>query len=171
MQSLRSMILSLAGAAWLAGFIPTPLHAEAVGQLPALNHMGEQMLASQGMTASDLLQRVPSVEAVGMPVYPGALYTGEILAEGMLPSVVLASPDSIGQVRAWYAGQEGLSWEGNFRLFYRGAEYVLMESESILLQDISERPASSAGGLMFDMSGMKTQITISYQPKSGENND
>jgi hypothetical protein len=41
----------------------------------------------------------------------------------------------------------------------------MMESESVYLQDISENPEGIAGGLMCNMAGMKTQITISYKPK------
>jgi hypothetical protein len=171
MQSLSFRITCLAGAAVLAGMWAGQLRAEALAQLPALNHVGEQMLASQGMTASDLQQRIPSRESVGMPVYPGALYTGEILGEGMMPSVVLATSDPIETVKEWYSGQEGLRWEDSFGLFFRGTDYVLMESESVLLMNISAHPASSAGGLMFDMSGMQTQITISYQPKTGINDE
>lgn len=50
-------------------------------------------------------------------------------------------------------------------LFDAGDQYRPMVTESVFLQDISENPFESTGGLSgFDMTGMKTQITISYKP-------
>ena len=50
-------------------------------------------------------------------------------------------------------------------MFYVGDEYVMMQSEAVLLQDISDDPQASACGMAFDMKGMKTQFSISYEPK------
>jgi hypothetical protein len=155
----------------LAALNTASVNAEPVGGLPDLNHVGSQMLESHGKTAADLLANVPSRETVGLPVFPGAFYTGTIEASEMMPTVVLASTEALAKVKAWYAGQPGFTYDDSFKLFYRGDEYVMMQTESVYLQDISENPTASAGGLMFNMKGMKTQITISYQPKTGAENE
>ena len=89
----------------------------------------------------------------------------------MMPAVVLASGDPIETIMAWYEGQSGLSYNDEFAVFYAGDEFVMNESESIYLQDISENPSASAGGMVFDMDGMKTQIAISYKRKTGKDDE
>ena len=140
--------------------------AEPVGALAELNPMGEQMLTSHGKSAADIEQEIPSRQTVGLPVYPGAVYTGAMEGTGILPSIIMASADPVEKIREWYANQPGFSYHDQLRLFYIGDEYVMMESESVYLQDISENPSASTGGLMFNMAGMKTQFTISYKPKN-----
>ena len=115
----------------------------------------------------DVPETIPSRESVGLPIYPGAVYTSRFDGEGMLPWVIMASSDPMEKVKAWYAEQEGLTWNDMFELFHAGDTYEMMAVDSVLLQDISEDPSQSTGGLAgFDMSGMKTQITIAYTPDS-----
>ena len=171
MQIFQGRLATLFGAIMFVALFPAIVSAEPVGGLPELNHMGEQMLISQGHTAADLVQKIPSAETVGVAVFPGSLYTGEIEGSGMMPSVVLASGEPLEKVKDWYEKQPDFSYEESFKVFYLGDEYVMMESESVYLQDISENPETSAGGLMFNMADMKTQITISYKPKKSMNNE
>jgi len=138
-------------------------NAEPVGELPPLSDLSKQVMASQGKSVQDMKDAIPSKEMVGVPIFPGALYCTEMTAEGMLPTVVLASKEPIGDIKAWYLEQEGLTWSDQWELFYVGDEYVMLQSESVLLQDISEDPQASACGMMFDMKGMKTQLSISYE--------
>jgi hypothetical protein len=171
MQIIPARLATLFGAILCTALFPVIVSAEPVGRLPELNHMGEQMLISQGHTAADLAQEIPASDTVGVAVFPGSLYTGEIKGSGMMPSVVLASVESLEKVKEWYAKRPEFSYEESFKLFYLGDEYVMMESESVYLQDISESPETSAGGLMFNMADMKTQITISYKPKKSTDNE
>ena len=144
---------------------PFSVFAEPVGDMLPLTDMGEAMLVMSGASIEDEAAKIPSKEAVGLPVYPGAYYTATFGGEGMLPSVIMASSDPMEKVKSWYENQEGLTWSDMFGLFYVGDEYEMMVTESVFLQDISEDPSVSTGGLGgFDMSGMKTQITISYEP-------
>ena len=171
MQIFPARLAVLSGVTALVVFYSTAIAAEPVAGLPELNHVGEQMLASQEQTAADLIARIPSREMVGIAVYPGALYTGEIEGTGILPSVVLASAEPIEKVKAWYDNQPGFTYEETLNLFYLGDEYVMMETESVFLQDISENPQASAGALMFNMADMKTQMTISFKPKEGTDHE
>jgi hypothetical protein len=143
-----------------------PLAAEPVGKLPPLSDFTKQVMASEGKTVNDLYKSIPSKETVGMAVYPDSLYCTEMSGEGMLPTVILASADPIEKVNAWHAEQASLTWSDMWGVFYVGDEYVMMQSESVVVMDISEDPQASACGLAFDMTGMKTQISISYQPKT-----
>jgi hypothetical protein len=152
----------IAAAAGFSGL----LMAEPVGDLPPMNEMAKTMMASQGKSIDDITKDIPTKTEVGLPVYPGSFYTTVFSGEGMLPSVVMASGDPIEKVKAWYAQEDGLTWSDTWNLFYVGDEYVMMKTESVFLQDISENPAESAGGMMYDMSGMKTQFTIAYKPKA-----
>jgi len=140
--------------------------ADPIGKVPELNHSGAQILAASGKSHADIVSEVPSRETVGLPVYPGALYTGSVTADGMLPSVIMVSGDSVETVKEWYLGQAGLSYSETSDIFYVGDEYKMMESESVMLQDISDDPQASFSGMAFDMEGMKTQFTISYKPKA-----
>jgi len=144
-----------------------PAMAEPVGDLLPFTETGEALFAMSGKTVDEVRATIPSRETVGLPVYPGAVYTAQFTGEGMLPSVIMASADPLDEVKAWYAGQEGLTWNDMFELFYVGDSYEMMATESVFLQDISEDPTQSTGGLAgFDMTGMKTQITIAYKPDS-----
>ncbi len=145
--------------------------AQPVAALPEFSHVGEQLMLSAGKSRADLESEIPSAESVGIPAYPGALYTGSIEGNEKLLSVVLASSDSIEKVKTWYSGQPGLTWSDESGLFFRGEEYVIMQSESVYLQDISADPGATPGGMFFNMNGMQTQITISYHPESGEKNE
>lgn len=139
--------------------------AEPVGDLLPFTEMGEALFAMSGKTVDEVRATIPSRETVGLPVYPGAAYTAQFSGEGMLPSVIMASSDPMDEVKAWYANQEGLTWNDMFGLFYVGDTYEMMATESVFLQDISDDPTQSTGGLGgFDMIGMKTQITIAYKP-------
>jgi len=141
--------------------------AEPVGELLPLTERAEALFAMSGKTVEEVRATIPSRETVGLPVYPGAAYTAQFTGEGMLPSVIMASADPLDEVKAWYASQEGLTWDDMFGLFYVGDTYKMMATESVFLQDISEDPSQSTGGLAgFDMTGMKTQITIAYKPDS-----
>jgi hypothetical protein len=145
--------------------LPLSAIAEPAGEILPLTEMGESLMAMAGGSIEDEAAKIPSKETVGPPIYPGAYYTATFGGEGMLPSVIMASSDPIETVKAWYEKQEGLTWSEMFGLFYVGDEYEMMVTESVFLQDISEDPSVSTGGLGgFDMSGMKTQITISYEP-------
>ena len=149
----------------LAFFLPANSVAEPAGEMLPLTEMGESILAMSGASIEDQAAKIPSKETVGLPIYPGAYYTATFGGEGMLPSVIMASVDPMDKVKAWYESQEGLTWNEMFGLFYVGEEYEMMVTESVFLQDISADPSNSTGGLGgFDMSGMKTQITISYEP-------
>jgi len=151
----------------LAFLLPVAATAEPVGGMLPLTEMGEAMLAMSGGSIDDEAAKIPSKEAVGLPIYPGSYYTATFGGEGMLPSVIMASSDPIEKVKAWYGEQEGLTWNEMFGLFHTGEEYKMMVTESVFLQDISEDPTASTGGLGgFDMSGMQTQITISYEPRT-----
>jgi len=142
--------------------------AEPVGDLLPLTETGVAIYAMSGKTVDDVRGTIPSRETVGLPVYPGAFYTSRFDGEGMLPWVIMASSDPVEIVKAWYADQEGLTWNDMFELFHAGDTYEMMAVDSVLLQDISDDPSQSTGGLAgFDMSGMKTQITIAYTPKDG----
>lgn len=163
MNKHLNRILETALAALL--FAAVPALAEPVGDLLPLNDAAKNMVAASGKSLDDVKKEIPSMEDVGLPVYPGSFYTGSSSGSGMLPSIVMASGDSMEQVKEWYAQQNGFTWHDMFGLFYLGDEYEMMQTESVFLQDISEDPAVSLGGLMYDMSGMKTQITISYEPK------
>jgi len=102
---------------------------------------------------------------VGLPIYPEAWYTGSMTADGMLPSAIMVSGDSVEKIKEWYLSQADLSYSEMSDIFYVGDEYKMMESESVMLQDISGDPQASFSGMVFDMKGMKTQFTISYKPK------
>lgn len=139
--------------------------AEPVGEMLPLSEMGEAMLVMTGGSLEDEAAKIPSRETVGLPVYPGSYYTATFSAEGMLPSVIMATSDPMEKVKAWYEDQDGLTWNEMFGMFHVGDEYEMMVTESVFLQDISEDPSVSTGGMGgFDMSSMKTQITISYEP-------
>lgn len=139
--------------------------AEPVGEMPPLSESGAAMLAMAGGSIEDEAAKIPSKETVGLPVYPGSFYTATMSGEGMLPVVIMASSEPIEKVKSWYREQDGLTWNEMFGLFHVGDTYEMMATESVFLQDISEDPSISTGGLGgFDMSGMKTQITISYKP-------
>lgn len=140
--------------------------AEPVGGLRPLSDVGKQMMQMQGKTIKDMELAVPSKDTVGIPVFPGSFYCSEFSGEGMLPAVILASDQPVSAIKEWYLGQEGLNWSDMWGMFYVGEEYVMMKSESVLLQDISEDPQLCACGMAFDMTGMKTQFTISYKPKT-----
>lgn len=145
--------------------LPVITAAEPVGGMLPLSETGEAMMVMSGGSIEEHAAKIPSKEAVGLPVYPGAFYTAQMKGEGMLPSVIMASSDPIETVKAWYENQEGLTWNEMFGLFHVGDSYEMMVTESVFLQDISADPSASTGGFGgFDMSGMKTQITISYEP-------
>jgi len=147
--------------------LSVPAMAEPVGELLPFTETGEALFAMSGKTVEEVRATIPSRETVGLPVYPGAVYSAQFSGEGMLPSVIMASSDPMEEVKAWYASQEGLTWDDMFGLFYLGDSYKMMATESVFLQDISEDPSQSTGGLAgFDMTGMKTQITIAYKPAS-----
>jgi hypothetical protein len=145
--------------------VAQPAHAEPVGEALPFSDSGEKMMSAHGRSPADINAEIPSMETVGLPVYPGARYTGAMQAEGMLPTIVMASADPAETVKEWYAGQDGLSYSEMGQTFYAGDEYVMMQSETVFIQDISQDPFATVGGLLFDMEGMKTQISISYQPK------
>jgi hypothetical protein len=148
-----------------ACILPATTVAEPAGEMLPLTEMGESLLAMSGASIEDHAAKIPSKETVGLPIYPGAYYTATFEGEGMLPSVIMASADPMDKVKGWYESQEGLTWSDMFGLFYAGDKYEMMVTESVFLQDISADPSNSTGGLGgFDMSGMKTQITISYEP-------
>lgn len=148
---------------------PAIAAAEPVGEMLPLSESGAALLAMAGGSIEDEAAKIPSRETVGMPVYPGSYYTATMSGEGMLPSVIMASSEPIEKVKAWYGEQDGLTWNDMFGLFHVGEKYEMMVTESVFLQDISEDPSVSTGGLGgFDMSGMKTQITISYEPRTTE---
>ena len=171
MRIIPARLATLFSITMFVALCPAIVSAEPVGKLPELNHMGEQMLVSQGHTVADLMQKIPSTEAVGVAVFPGSLYIGEIEGSGMMPSVILVSGEPMEKVKEWYENQPDFSYEETFKLFYLGDEYAMMESESVFLQDISENPDASPGALMFNMAGMKTQMTISFKPKEGTDNE
>jgi hypothetical protein len=148
-----------------------PAFAEPAAILPVYNHVGEQLMASGGRTREDVAAEIPTRQEIGLPVYPDLFYSGSITAEGMMPSLVLASGDPVETVRAWYESQPELQYDEQSKVFYTGESYAMHESESIFLQDISDNPKASVGGMVFDMHGMKTQITISYKPKTGANDE
>lgn len=150
-------------AALLLACLPALSMAEPVGALLPLNEAAKTMMG----TVDKVKQEIPSMEDVGLPVYPGSFFTASFSGSG-LNGVVMASGDSMEEVKAWYARQEGLTWSDDFELFYAGDEYEMMQTDSVYLQDISEDPSMSTGGLMFDMSGMQTQITISYEAKGND---
>lgn len=166
-KSIFKIMLSVCAVA-LIMFVSAPASAGPVGELPKLNDHTVQILAFQGKSVSDMKSEIPSKETVGLPIYPGSVYTTEFLMEGMPNTVVMASQDPMEEIKEWYSKQEELTWSDMMQMFYVGDEYVMMQSEAVMLMDISEDPQVSAGGLAFDMTGMKTQISISYNPKSGE---
>jgi hypothetical protein len=153
-----SILLSLTITAGLAV-------ADPIGDLPEFNESGEQLMGAHGKSRADIEKEIPSRVTVGLPVYPGALYTGKMEADGMLPTVIMVSGDPIEKVQEWYASQEGLSYHDTYATFYVGDDYVKTESETVFLQDISDDPSASFSGFAFDMEGMKTQFSISYKPK------
>jgi hypothetical protein len=171
MQNNRSCLVYRIGTLMLFSLFISNVAAEPVASLPMFNHVGEQLMASGNRTRDDVARDIPSREEVGLPVYAGVFYSGTIQAEQMMPAIVLASGDPIETVMAWYESQSGLGYNDEFAVFYVGDEYVMKESESIYLQDISENPSGSVGGMVFDMDGMKTQITISYKPKTGNDDE
>ena len=158
------IIILICAIATLA-LVSSAANAEPIGDLPPLSDYSKQVMAGQGKSVQDMKDAIPSKEMVGIPVFPGALYCTEMTAEGMLPTVVLASEEPVGDVKTWYLEQEGLTWSEQWGMFYVGDEYVMMQSEAVLLQDISDDPQASACGMAFDMKGMKTQFSISYEPK------
>lgn len=164
-MNVTTMLFSRSLAIATLLLVPLAAAAEPVGDMLPLSETGEAMLVMTGASIEDHAAKIPSKEAVGLPVYPGAFYTATFSGEGMLPSVIMASSDDFDTVKAWYQNQDGLTWSDMFGLFYAGDEYKMMVTESVFLQDISEDPSVSTGGMGgFDMSGMKTQITISYEP-------
>ena len=112
------------------------------------------------------MDAIPSMDTVGLPIYPQSILCTEMKIEGMMPTKVLASAEPIEAVTAWYMEQEGLNWSDQWGMFYVGDEYVMMQSETVLLQDISANPQASACGNVSNSDGMNTQISISYKPKS-----
>ena len=171
MQKYRLSLVYRIGALMLFSLFISNAAADPVASLPMFNHVGEQLMISGNRTREDVAREIPSREEVGLPVYAGVYYNGTIEAEQMMPAVVLASGDPIETIMAWYEGQSGLSYNDEFAVFYAGDEFVMKETESIYLQDISENPSASAGGMVFDMDGMKTQITIRYKPKTGKDDE
>jgi hypothetical protein len=157
-------IISLSVVVFIT-LIPGFASAEPIGDVPELNHAGAQVLAASGKSRADIVNEVPSREMVGLPIYPGALYTGSMTADGMLPSAIMVSGDSVEKVKEWYMSQADLSYNETSDIFHAGDEYKMMKSESIMLQDISADPQASFSGMAFDMKGMKTQFTVSYKPK------
>lgn len=145
--------------------------AEPIATLPLYNHVGEQLMASGGRTREDVARDIPTTDELTLPVYPEVFYSGTIRADGMLPTVVLASGAPLETVEAWYREQQDLRYDETGRVFYRGDAYVMGSTESVFLQDISADPAASVGGMVFDMHGMKTQITVSYQPREGSEHE
>lgn len=166
MHSQKSRIKMLLGFLACIALSPASASADPVGDLLEFSHVGEQMMASQGKGHADIKKEIPTKQTVGLPVYPGAFYTGAMAGEGMLPTIVMASGDPIETIKEWYANQDGLSYEDTFQTFYVGEKYLMMQSEAVFLQDISKDPSVSVGGLVFNMDGMKTQISISYIPKA-----
>jgi hypothetical protein len=146
-----------------------PVTADPVGELPPMSDTGKQMLESQGKSIQDIKETIPAKERVGIPIFPNALYCSEMSMDGMLPTLIMASDASMATVSDWYMQQDGLNWSEQWSMFYVGDKYVMMKSETVMLQDISEDPQANACGLMFEMAGMKTQLSISYKPKSGPN--
>jgi len=148
--------------------LPLAAGAEPVGEMLPLNETAEAMMVFSGETVESMAAAIPSQEAVGLPVYPESFYASKFEAEGMLSAVTIASKDPMEEVKAWYEQQDALTWSDDYGFFYVGDEYEMMKSETVFLQDISADPQESAGGMSFDMNGMKTQITISYKPRTKE---
>ena len=171
MQKYRLSLVYRIGTLMLFGLLIGNAAADPVASLPMFNHVGEQLMISGNRTREDVARDIPSREEVGLPVYAGVFYSGTIQAEQMMPTIVLASGDPVETVKAWYEGQSGLGYNDEFSVFFAGDEFVMNESESIYLQDISENPSASVGGMVFDMDGMKTQVTISYKPKTGKDDE
>lgn len=152
----------------LSIILPLTAAAEPVGDVLPFNDSGQAMMSMSGKSLEDVKAAIPSRESVGLPIYPGSVYTSQYEGDGMLPGLVMASSDPIDEVTSWYQAQDGLTWSEQWGLFHAGDNYEMMKTESVYLQDISADPSVSAGGLVFDMRGMKTQITISYEPKTSE---
>ena len=100
------------------------------------------------------MDAIPSMDTVGVPIYPQSVLCTEMKIEGMMPTRVLASAETIEMVSAWYMEQEGLNWSDQWGMFYVGDEYVMMQSETVLLQDISANPHASACGNVSNSAGM-----------------
>jgi len=123
MQRQKSRIKILLGFLACIALSPASASADPVGDLLEFSHVGEQMMASQGIK-----KEIPTKQTVGLPVYPGAFYTGAMAGEGMLPTIVMASGDPIETIKEWYANQDGLSYEDTFQTFYVGEKYVALFS-------------------------------------------
>lgn len=150
-----------------------PALAEPVGKLLPLSDTGEQMLAMKGKTPDDVMNEIPSHEAVGLPIYPNAFFGEELMAMGQLAGVSLLTSDPIEQVKAWYAEQEGLNWSDDADAFYVGEAYIgVTRTETIRLEDLSgaadDGMAAGLLGMTWNISDMNTLITLRYLTGKGE---
>ena len=144
--------------------LPVLCQAEPVAGLLPLNETAEAMIAMQGKTVDDIKNEIPSMEAVGLPIYPGTYFGGTMTGDGSLPGVFLASADPLEKVKGWYAEQQGLTWHDTWQLFHVGDSYEMMQTPSVSFTDISDDPSANLMGMMYDMKGMKTMISIMYEP-------
>ena len=44
----------------------------------------------------------------------------------------------------------------------------MMQTPSVSFTDISDDPSANLMGMMYDMTGMKTMISIMYEPRGGQ---
>lgn len=145
--------------------LPALCLAGPVAGLLPLNETAEAMIAMQGKTVDDIRNEIPSMEAVGLPIYPESYFGGTMSGSGSLPGLFLATADPVAKVKDWYAGQEGLTWHDTWELFFVGDSYEIMQTESVSFMDISDDPSANLMGMMYDMKGMKTMITLMYEPQ------
>lgn len=156
----RSVLLAL-----LPLLLPVICAAEPVAGLLPLTESAESMMAMQGKTIDDVRNEIPEKGTIGLPVYPGSYFGGTMSGSGSLPGLFLATSDPIDQVKDWYAGQGGLAWNETWQLFHVGDSYEMMQTPSVSFTDISDDPSANLMGMMYDMQGMKTMITLMYEPQ------
>lgn len=145
--------------------------AEPFAPMAKMNDQGLKMQKLSGETEAERLQKVPSMEEVGVPPYPGAVIISIIIDESgqMMPGLNLASTDPPEKVRAWYKEKlQGWRWSEMLELFYQGEGELKNLAQVMTTPTINVLPMSSeAIDMRFsDVPGAQARIQITYQPKS-----
>lgn len=169
-ELMRKIYLFLASVMLVAFFCQITL-AEPFAPMAKLNGKGLKMQKLSGETEADRLQKVPSIEEVGVPPYPGAVIISIIIDESgqMMPGLNLVSTDPPEKVRAWYKENlQGWRWSEMLELFYQGEGELKNLAQVMTTPTINALPLSSeAIDMRFsDVPGAQTRIQITYQPKS-----
>ncbi len=166
---MRKICLFLASVMLVTFFCQITL-AEPFAPMAKLNGQGLKMQKLSGETEAERLQKVPSMEEVGVPPYPGAVIISIIIDESgrMLPGLNLASTDPPETVRAWYTEKlQGWRWSEMLGLFHQNeGELNVAQLMTTPTVNVMTEEGKAIDMLFSDVPGVKTRIQITYQPKS-----